>query len=94
MTIQTRKDTHIPEFKQKINVEAQTPPKKETSSQVSGSDTESLLENQTRSKTVQCPNESKTQQNEIQRDETDLITYGNGDDSISPPKITTSQIEG
>ena len=66
---------------------------KETSSQVSGSDTESLLENQTRSTPVQCPNDSKTQQNEIKRDETDLTTFGNGDDNISPPKITTSPIE-
>ena len=68
-------------------------PIKETSSQVFGSDTESLLENHTRSIPVQCPNNSKTQQNEIQRNETDLTTYGNGDDNISPPKITTSQIE-
>ena len=68
-------------------------PIKETSSQVSGSDTESLLENQTRSTPVQCPNDSKKQQNEIQRNEPDMTTYDNGDDNISPPKITTSQIE-
>ena len=94
LTNETHKDTHKPEIKQKINVEAQTLPIKETSSQVSGSDTESLLENQTRSTPVQCPNDSKTQQNEIQRNGTDWTTYGNGDDNISPPKTTTSQIEG
>ena len=92
-TNETQKNTRIPELKQKINVEAQTSPIKETSSQVSGSDTESLLENQNKSTPLQCPNDSKTQQNEIKRDETDLTTYGNGDDNISPPKITTSQIE-
>ena len=54
---------------------------------------ESLLENQTRSIPVQCPNDSKKQQNEIQRKETDLTTYGNGDDNISPPENITSQIE-
>ena len=93
LTNETHKDTHIPEFKQKIIVEAQTSPIKETSFQVSGFDTESLLENQTKSTPVQCPNDSKTQQNRIQRNETDLTTYGIGDDKISPPKITTSQIE-
>ena len=87
------KNTHIPEFKQKINAEAQTSPIKETSSEVSGSDTELLLENQSRSTPVQCQNDSKTEQNEIQRDETELTTYGNGDDNISSPEITTAQIE-
>ena len=48
--------------KSKIDVEAKTSPIKETSSQVSGSDTESLLENQVRSIPVQCPNDSKKQQ--------------------------------
>ena len=74
-------------------MEAQTSPKKETSSQVSGPDTELLLENQTRSIPVQCPNDSNKQQNEIQRNEIGLTTYGNGDDNISPPEITTSQIQ-
>ena len=92
-TNETHKDTYIPECKQRNDVKAQTSPIKETSSQVSGSDTESLLENQTRSVPVQCPNESKKQQNEIQRNETDLTTYGNGDDNISPSEITASQIE-
>ena len=91
MTNGTYKDTHTP--KQKNDVELQTSPIKETSPQVSGSDTESPLENQTRSIPVQCPNDSNKQQNEIQRKEVGLITYGNGDDNISLPEITTSQIQ-
>ena len=74
-------------------MEAQTSPIKETSSQVSGSDTESTLENQTRSIPVQCPNDSNKQQNEIQRNGIGLITYGNADDTISPSEITTAQIQ-
>ena len=66
---------------------------KGTSSQVSGSDTESLLENQTRSTPVQCPNDSNKQQNEIQPNETDMTTHDSGDDNIPPLKKTTSQIE-
>ena len=92
-TDKTLGDTQIPEFKQTNDVEAQTSPIKETSPKVSGSDTESLLENQTRSIPVQCLNDSKKQQNEIQRNETDMTTYDNGDDNISPPEITNSQIE-
>ena len=91
LTNETHKDTHTP--KQKNDVEAQTSPIKETSSQVSGSHTESLLETQTRSTPVQCPNDSKKQQNEIQRNEIGLTNYGNRDDNISPPKIKTSQIQ-
>ena len=45
--------THTPEFKQKNDLESQTSRIKETSPQVSGSDKESLLENQTRSIPVQ-----------------------------------------
>ena len=56
LTNKTHEHTHMP--KQKNDVEAQASPIKETSSQVSGSDTESLLENQTWSITVQCPNDS------------------------------------
>ena len=90
LTNETHKDTHTP--KQKSDVEPQTSPIKETSSQISGSDTELLLENQTRSIPVQCPNDSKKQQNEIQRNEMGLTTYGNGNDNISflklqPPKF-------
>ena len=91
LTNKTHKHTHTP--KQKNDVEAQTSPIKETSPQVSGSDTESPLENQTRSIPVQCPNDSNKQQNEIQRNELGFITYSNGDDSISSPEITTSQIQ-
>ena len=90
-TNENHKNTRTP--KQKIDAGAQMSPIKETSSQKSGADTESLLENQTRSIPVQCPNDSKKQQNEIQRNETDWTTYGNGDDNFSPPQITTSQIE-
>ena len=39
------------------------------------------------------PNDSNKQQNEIQRNEIGLTTYGNGDDNISPPEIITSQIQ-
>ena len=91
LTNKTHEHTHTP--KQKNDVEAQTSPLKETSSQVSGSDTESLLENQTRSIPVQCPNDSNKRQNEIQRNEIGLTTYGNRDDNIFPPEITTSQIQ-
>ena len=90
-TDESHKDTHIP--KQKNDVEAQTSPINETSLEVSGSDTESLLENQTRSIPVQCPNDSKKQQIEIQRNETDMTTYDNGDDNISPLGIINSQTE-
>ena len=90
LTNKTHKHTHTP--KQKNDVEAQTSPIKETSSQEPGSNTEPLLETQTRSIPVQCPNDSNKQQTEIQRNEIGLTTYGNGDDNISPPQITTSQI--
>ena len=66
LTNETQKDTDTP--KQKNDVEAQTSPIKETSSQVSGSDTEPLLENQSRSTPVQCPNtprNNRTKSNEI-----------------------------
>ena len=91
LTNETHKHTHTPQ--QRNDVEAQTSPIKEISSQVSGSDTESLLENQTRSVPGQCPNDSNKQQNEIQRNEIGLATYDNGDDNISPPEITTSQVQ-
>ena len=91
LTNDTHKDTYTP--KQKNDVEAQITPIKETSSQVSGSHTESLLENQTRSIPVQCPKDAMKQQNEIQRNEIGLTTFGIGDDNNSPPKITTSQLQ-
>ena len=73
-------------IKHKIDVESQTSPIRETSSQVSGLNTESLMGNQTRSTPVQCLNDSKTQQLEIQWNETDMTTYDIGDDNLSPPK--------
>ena len=93
MTNETHKDAHIPGFKLRNIVEAQTSPRMETSSQASRSDTESLLEELTSSPPVQCPDDSKKNQNEAQRNETDLTTYDNEDDIIFPHKITTSQIE-
>ena len=93
MTSETHKNTHLPESKQRNDVESQRSPMKQTSSQVSGSRTEPLLGNQTGHTSVQCPNDSKKQQHEIQRNEIDITTYDNGDDNISPAVITTSQIE-
>ena len=93
LTNGTHKNTQIPGIKQRNDVEAQTSPIKETSSQVTGSDTESLLENHTRSTPVQCPNDSKKQQNEIPRNDFGMTTYNNGDDNFSPPEITISKIE-
>ena len=92
-TNETHKDSYIPEYNQRNDVETQTSSIKGTSSQVSGSDTESPLENQTGNIPVRCLNDSKKQENEIQRKETDLTTYGNEHDDTSPPEITTSQIE-
>ena len=42
---------------------------------------------------VQCPNDSKKQQSEIQRYATDTTANDSGDDNISSPQITTSQNE-
>ena len=89
LTNETQKDTHTP--KQKNDVEAHMSPTNETPSQLSRSNTEPLLENQTRSIPVQCPNDSNKQQNEIQRNEIGFTTYDHGDDNISPPVVTTSQ---
>ena len=91
LTNEIQNDTHTPT--QKIDVEAQTSPIKETSPQKSGSDTESPLESQTRSIPVQCLDDSNKKPNEIQRNEISLTTYNEGDDNISPPEITTSQIQ-
>ena len=90
-TNEIQNDTHTPT--QKNDVAAQTSPIKETSPQKSGSDTESPLESQTRSIPVQCLDDSNKQPNEIQRNEISLTTYNEGDDNISPPEITTSQIQ-
>ena len=66
---------------------------KETSSQVSGSNTEPLPESQTGSTLVQSLNDSKNPQFEIQRHEMDMTADDHGDDNISLPKIKNSQIE-
>ena len=92
-TTETHKNTHMPECKQRNDVQSETSPMNKTSSQVSGSSTEPIPGNQTVSAPVYCPNDSREQQHEIQRNETHMTTYDNGDDNISPNKITTSQIE-
>ena len=66
---------------------------KETSSQLSVSSTEPLLGNQTRSPLVPSLNDSENPNQDIQANETDMTTYDNGDNNISPPVITNSQIE-
>ena len=93
VTNETHKNTHKPESKQSSDVESQTSPIKETSPQVSVSSTEPLLGNQTRSPLVLSLNDSKKPSSEIQRYETDMTTCDSGDDNISPPPITISQIE-
>ena len=93
LTNETHKITHMPEPKQRTDVESQTLPKKETSSQVSVSSTEPLPGNQTRSALVPSLNDSRKPSSEIQRNEIDMMTCDNRDDNISPPVITISQIE-
>ena len=92
-TNKTLETTQMLEIKHTNDVGAQTLPIKETSPKASGPDTELLLESQARSIPVQCPNDSEKQQNEIQRTETDMITYDNGDDNFSPLELTHPQIE-
>ena len=65
---------------------------KATSPQVSGSSTESFLENQTGSTPVHSLNDSKKIQSEIQRHEMNTTSNDNRDDNIFPPKTTNSQI--
>ena len=83
----------MPESKRRSGVQSQTSPIKETSSQVSVSSTEPLLGNQTRSTLVPSLNDSKKPNTKIRRNEIDMMTCDNGDDNISPPLITISQIE-
>ena len=90
---ETYRNTHTPECKQRTNVESQTSPIKETSPQVSGSNTEPVLGTQTRSALVTSLNDSKKNNSQIQRDEIDMMSCDNGDDDISPPAITISQIK-
>ena len=69
---------------------------KETSSEVSGSGTETLPGNQTGNKLGQSLNDSEEPQFEIQRHEMNITANDIGDDNIPPPpqkKKTTSQIE-
>ena len=93
LTTETHKNTHMHQSKQRSDVESQTSPMKDTSSQVSVSSTEPLPGNQTRSALVPSLNDSKKPNSETQRNEIDMITCDNGDDNISPPVITISQIE-
>ena len=83
----------MPESKQRTVVQSKTSPMKEISSQVSGSSTEPLLGKQTGRTPVQSLNDSKKPQSEIQRHEMNITADDNGDDNISPPKITNTQIE-
>ena len=66
---------------------------KDNSSQVPVSSTEPLLGNQIRRALVPSLNDSKKPNSEIQRNEVDMMTCDNGDDIISTPVITISQIE-
>ena len=93
LTNKTHKNTHMPESKQRNDVESQTSPMKETSPQVSGSSTKPLLGDQTENTSVQCPNDSKKQQQEIQRIESDITTHDNGDDNISPPSSSLAKFQ-
>ena len=93
---EAHKNTHKPESKHRSNVDSQTSPIKETSSQVSVSiriGTEPHVGNQTRSALVPSLNDSKKPGSEIQRNDIDIMTWDSGDDNISPSAITISQIE-
>ena len=90
LTNETHKNTHMPKSKQRNDLELQTSPTKDTSSQVSVSSTEPLLGNQTRSELVPSLIDSKKPNSEIQRSEIDIITCDNGDENISSPAITIS----
>ena len=57
----------MPESKQRIDVDSQMSPMKETSSQVSGSSTEPHLGNPTGNTPAQSLNDSKKPKSEIQR---------------------------
>ena len=83
----------MPESKHRSDVESKTSPIKETSSQVSVYRTEPLLGNQTRSALVASINDSKKLGSEIQRNDIYMMTWDSGDDNLSPPAITISQIE-
>ena len=93
LTNETHKNTQMPESKQRSDVESQTLTIKETSLQVSVSSTEPFLGNQTRSALVPSLNDSKKPSSEIQRNEIDMTTCDSGDNNMSSPPITISQIE-
>ena len=93
LTKETQTNTQMPESKQRSDVESQTSPMKETSSQVSVSSTEPLPGNPTGSTPVQSLNDSQKPKSEIRINEIDMKTYDNGDDNISPPVLAISQIE-
>ena len=65
----------------------------QTSSQVSVTSAEPRPGNQTRSTLVQSLNDSNKPQSETQKHQRNIVANDNGDDNISPPKSTTSQIE-
>ena len=90
---ETHRNTHMPESKQRSDVESQTSPIKQNLPQVSVSSTEPLLGNQTRSALVPSLNDSTKPSSEIQRNEIDMTTCNSGDDNISPTAITFLQIE-
>ena len=90
---ENHKNTHMPESKHRGNVESQTSPTKETLYQVSVSRTEQLLGNQTRSALVPSLNDSEKPGSKSQRNDIYMMTWNCGDDNISPPAITISQIE-
>ena len=90
---ETHKNTHMHESKHRGNVKSQTSPIKETSYQISVSPTEPLLGNQTRSALVPSLNDSKKPGSKIQRNDIDMMTWDSGDDNISPPAKTISQIK-
>ena len=83
----------MPESKQRSDVESQASPIKETSPQVSVTNTETLLGNQTRSPLVPSLNDSTKPSSEFQRNEIDMTTCDSRDDNISTPAIKISQIE-
>ena len=93
LNTQTDKNTQMPEFKWRNDVESRTLPMKETSYPVSGSSTEPRLGNQTGSMSVRSLNDSKKPQSEIQRHEMIITDNDNRDDNIFAPKKTNSQIE-
>ena len=94
LTNETHTNTQMLDSKQKNDVKSQTSLIKETPSQVSGSSTEPLSGNQTGDTPVHSLSDFKERQFEIQRHQFNTTANDNGDDNISPPKITNSQIEG